>query len=197
MPVIINRMTLESRWFDMTSEQAEIAYPLVDFVHLATLKNTAWKIGDPDQVPPWHRKLVGDTPAEMDAGEKAAADAARLPEVKENKNDLIDRRTTELRAEGFEYPAASGDFWSLSENMQTRIANNYNLALQGENPFPLVLNSIDDTTKVSIANIAQLEMVYIKLNNKVNALVDGGTIIKDLIRAASTVAEVEAIVDSR
>lgn len=142
-------------------------------------------------VPSQYWKITGDTVSEMSAAEK---DAACLSDVKAAKCAAIDARTSELIAQGFTYDSKT---FSLSIEAQAKMAGVQQVKDNVAVTYPIVWNNIDDTDTVSLADAAALEAFYLAGVGAYRTHADSGTALKDQVRAASTVAAVEAITDSR
>ena len=123
---------------------------------------------------------------------------AELALVKEAKFAAIDAHTQGLIGEGFLFDTK---VFSLSSNAQSYwngignlISNNM---LVEPTDFPLVINSLDDATTYSLQTIAQCLQFFGAASATVKNRLESGTALKDQVRAATTVAEVNAIVDNR
>jgi hypothetical protein len=110
----------------------------------------------------------------------------------------IDRRTSELIAEGFTFAAKT---FSLNITAQAALLgmmcaiNNPTLAPMLT--WPVNWNTKDDFNYHAIPDAATFETFYITAMGTYRNWLDTGTALKDQVRAATTIAEVEAIVDPR
>lgn len=117
-----------------------------------------------------------------------------LIEAKAAKFASIDARTDELIASGFTF--ASKQF-SLSQAAQSRLMG-INQVRDDENvTYPIKWNTIDDSDTYSIPDSATVLSFYLTAVGTYRTHVDSGTALKDQVRAATTVAEVDAVVDNR
>ena len=136
-------------------------------------------------------KITGDVVTEMSSAEK---DAAELPSVKNAKCAAIDTRTAELIDQGFSY---SSKTFSLSLASQSMLEGSYPVKNHVSLTYPIVWNTIDDLDTISLADATDLENFYLTALGTFRARRDSGTTLKDQVRAASTIAAVDAVVDSR
>ena len=113
---------------------------------------------------------------------------------KKEKSELINDRTVELVSNGYSF---GGKVFSLSKNAQTNILA---LFATKDNPaltYPVEFNTIDDLEKYSAANAPTIEGMYLTALGTKKAHLDSGSILKDAVRAATTKAEVDLVVDNR
>lgn len=118
----------------------------------------------------------------------------RLPSTKNRKFDAIDTRTKELIAEGFEY--ASKRF-SLSIAAQTTYTALYSIRRERKLVYPLTVNTFDDRNTHALRDDTEVADFYLAGIAVCREALDSGTALKDQVRAAGTVAAVNAVVDSR
>jgi hypothetical protein len=122
---------------------------------------------------------------------------AALASAKGEKIKGIDEHTGALISKGFEFPPASGIMFSLSNSAQrTLLAAD----AQRNDPsftYPVVWNSKDDLSDISLADTAALHNFVLTAVGTTRYWLDSGTGLKSQVRAATTVAQVEAIVDNR
>jgi len=114
---------------------------------------------------------------------------------KQLKEEDIDRRTGELISEGYEFPPASGKIFSLSQSAQINI-----LALDNtrtELTYPVNYNTKDNLDTYAIPDATTLHNMYLTALSVKKAHLDSGTALKDLVRAATDKAGVDAVVDNR
>jgi hypothetical protein len=144
-----------------------------------------------------------DFVANLDPGQVATLDATvaahkgnneALAVAKQRKFEAIDNRTSELIHEGFDF---NGVTLSLSERAQIRIEGTDRARNDAAMVYPIVWNSLDDSVGVQLANATDVHNMYLTALGTLRARVDSGSVLKDQVRAAVTVAEVEAIVDNR
>ena len=117
-----------------------------------------------------------------------------LAEAKLVKIAAIDSRTDQLIANGFTY---SGVQFSLSANAQMKMVGTHEVKDDPALVYPLRWNSLDDSDYVDLPDAAALHAFYLTGLGTMRVLVDGGTVLKDAVRAATTIAEVDAVVDNR
>lgn len=130
------------------------------------------------------------------AGVIASHDGA-LAEAIKNKVKEIDAKTSNLIDQGFEFPPGSGDMYSLSLAAQSKLMA---LEIIKDDPavaYPIEYNSKDDKKKYSMTAAADAHNFFLTALATVRAHLDFGTAKKDEVRAATTVAEVNAVVDPR
>ena len=120
-----------------------------------------------------------------------------LDDYKRLKINSIDRRTGELIALGFEFPASSGNIFSLSASAQTNILALDNTRDDPAMVYPINYNTIDDKDVYQVIDSATLHNMYLTALSVKKGHLDSGTSLKDLVRAATTETEVDAVVDNR
>jgi hypothetical protein len=136
------------------------------------------------------------------AAEKTSVDNAvaahsgptSLEVAKSLKAAAIDARTEALISEGFTF---SSKQFSLSVNSQLKLIGAFAARSDPAMTYPIKWNNKDDTDTISIADAAGLLSFYLTGVAAMRGHLDSGTALKDDVRAASTVAEVEAITDTR
>lgn len=135
--------------------------------------------------------------ATLDSEVTANQAVAALDTAKNQKCETVDSLTRELISAGFEYPTASGIIFSLSDNAQRTLITADAQRLDPLFAYPVTWNSKDDETTISFADAAELHAFVMTAVGTTRAWLDSGTGLKDQVRAAATVAAVEAIVDNR
>ena len=138
----------------------------------------------------------------LDAGQETtlaslATNFDGIVALQEAKNREIDERTTELIEQGFQYPPSTGLIFSLSQVAQKNLLG---LQSAADNPafaYPVEWNSIDDEGVYSIPDATTAHNFYLTALGTIRAWKDSGTALKDQVRAATTPAEVAAVVDNR
>ncbi len=159
-------------------------YPVADWIHNPDLSALAG-------IPKNHWIVVGDTVREMTAAEK---DTNILDSVKASKLLAIDTRTDALIAGGFVY---SSKTFSLSLPAQVKMNGSHMVRDDPAFAYPVIWNTMDDNDTISLADSATLDAFYLTALGTVRGHLDSGTALKDQVRAAVTVAVVNAIVDNR
>ena len=163
--------------------------------------NTSDWIIDPifPDTPSHYWKIDGDQVVEKSQAEKDAYDAQKsahnLSAAQMKKNRKIDAKTDELIGQGFSF---DGETFSLSTNaqaswnaIQTAVAG----GLLTEANFPYELSTKDDGIyNLAWANVGLFMGTAL---TTVSTHLATGRALKKLVVDATTVAEVEAIVDNR
>jgi len=117
-----------------------------------------------------------------------------LAAVKAKKFAAIDVRTVELIETGYTF---NGKKFSLSLPAQIRTMGIHQVRDNPAVVYPIKWNTRDDDEAVDVPDSATVDGMYLTGLGTYRAHVDGGTTLKDLVRAATTIAEVEAVVDPR
>ncbi len=160
----------------------------------------AWLI-DPDLsglggVPQKYWIVVGGAIVEMTQPEKDAVDAADLAQAKADKVDELNGNTQQLIEDnGCEYPTASGNIFALDEPSRL-YWNELDLGAAGL-AYPVVVVTKDGFTEVSLADAAAVHAFFMVGCVVIRDWEDSAQPFFLLVVAATTVAQVEAIVDTR
>jgi hypothetical protein len=141
------------------------------------------------EIAAWERSVAGVSPTATDADVAAAlvakAQAAAIA--------AIEARTAALLDAGFEYPVGSGHFHSLDD----RRISTYGETQKNKNAFtdlPVITNG---KKVIRLANATAIDAFYAAgLARSMAIRVVGAELIEDA-NAATTTAELEAIVDDR
>lgn len=120
------------------------------------------------------------------------ADKHHLPTMKAIKFGAIDARTRDLFDEGFE---KDGCKFSLSIGAQVKLLRLD--AIRFELEYPVTLNSLGDDTSYTVATPEGMHELVVYGLLRVHEIVESGTDLKDLVRAARTTQEVARIIDPR
>ena len=114
-----------------------------------------------------------------------------IEEVRGEVLAKIDHRSDEMLL-GFEY---EGIIFSISPKAQIR----YEILDRKSNEFnyPIRINSLDDRDSITINNSAETRAFCSAAQYHVMAVVESGTQQKDIIRAMTTVEELQAYTDPR
>jgi len=130
------------------------------------------------------------------AAHKAESAARQLASRKMNKCAEIDGRTSDLIAEGFTH---AGIVFSLSANAQSYWTNLYQARaiFTATGGYPLRVNALDDSESYAVPDEADVEALYVAALGAVSGALGRGTFLKDSVRAAVTVEDVDAIQDTR
>ena len=110
------------------------------------------------------------------------------------KIDAIDARTRELVAEGFQF---SGQTFSLSASAQSTLLGLNAVRDDPALTYPIIYNNLDDTGVLSITDSTMMRNFFLTALGTCRAKIDSGTSLKEQVHAATTVAQVNAIVDNR
>lgn len=189
---------------------------MADYPYTRTMNATGWDLGGRDfyevvaaAVPGKLPKITCEgsscvvsyeealTPTEKTDLDSAVVGFSTLGRLKKRRYAEIDARTEQLIAEGFEYPPTSGQVFSLSRSAQANLLGLKTMADDPAFSYPVTWNFLDDSGTLSIPDSATALAFYMTAVGTVRARRDSGTAIKDLIRAATTEAEVLAVVDPR
>lgn len=121
-------------------------------------------------------------------------DGLSLDELKDIRKSLIDHRSAELIAEGFDY---TGVKFSMSTNAQ---ANNLGLHKDKDAAhltYPFVYASKDNKQFVTINNSSEMNSMYLSAFSHKMSILGAGNVLKQSIHNAVDKAAVDAIVDNR
>jgi hypothetical protein len=131
-------------------------------------------------------------------GDQIVPDAPDLDQLKEARYVEIDERTQALIAEGFDY---NGHRFSLSANAQQYWNGLGGLVANGllqPSDFPLYVNGLHDADEpYGISDATDAVMIFATGAATVKARLGSGTTLKNAIRDAATVGEVNAVHDER
>jgi hypothetical protein len=117
-----------------------------------------------------------------------------LSESKQMKFDEIDARTGQLIDVGFSYV---GKRFSLSASAQSSLIGIDHARSDPALTYPINWNTIDDLDFHALADANDAHGFFLTAFGTYRAVLDAGTGLKDQVRAATTRAEVEAVVDPR
>lgn len=141
----------------------------------------------------YHQRIAGQ--AGTDLSHYTAID--NLGPLRAAKIAEIDARTEELIAQGFEFPPASGQRFSLSTNAQRTLLAADVMRDDPSFTYPVNWNTLDDTGVLTVADSATLHNFVLTAVGTVRSILDAGTALKDAVRAATSRAEIDAVVDNR
>ncbi len=179
MGSVINRTTYE--YLESVNSPD---YPTGDWLHNPDVSALS-------AVPREYWIVDGEAVREMTTGEK---DSNHLAAHKAEKCLAIDARTDALIAAGFVY---SSKTFSLSDAAQNRLMGIHQVRDDAATTYPIRWNTLDDGDVLELADSAAVHSFYLQALGTYRAHVDGGTALKDQVRAAATIAEVDAVTDSR
>jgi len=103
----------------------------------------------------------------------------------------IDQKTRALVAPGFEYPAASGQMFSLSPEAQRKWTAMY--TARGFLAYPMVVTTTDEQDDVSLADSDDITAFFTAMVETVRTHIDGGRALKNTLRDATLTTEDEAL----
>ena len=162
---------------------------LVDVVFVTRIKTTSHvhvDIGYPTA-------LSGGDKLLLDGVIAAHRDSAHwLPDVKQAKFKAIDAKTDAMVARGFTH---QGVVYELYLEAQIRLLSM--LVLKDNLPYPILYNSKDDSTVLDLNGPNDVIGLAFAAIGSIKWILDSGTAQKSAVRAATTVEEVNAIVDPR
>lgn len=119
-------------------------------------------------------------------------DNLALPDAKAGRLNEIDAKTTEVIARGFAYDKKT---FSLSSSAQSTLSNTF--IAREMLTYPVRWNTLDDLDAHNLVDANDVTAMYAAGVTAVRAALDGGTALKDLVRAATTMEALGAIVDPR
>jgi len=137
----------------------------------------------------WHDTRPIPTEAQI-----SAVAPTDLERAKEKKTSEVDEKTRAMTREGFEF---NGKRFSLSDNAQRTLNGAYSAKDHPTFVYPLEWNTLDNSAKIDIASPEVLEGFYLTAVGTVRSIRESGTALKNAVRDATTIEEVDAIVDNR
>lgn len=147
-------------------------------------------------------ELIIEFSVELSAGDEATLNGViaahqgtnSLEAKRQEKCRSIDRKTDWLIAQGF---AFGGKVFSLSMGAQMKMVGITQVRNEAGVTYPIVWNTLNDDDTYSLADAATVLSFYLTGVGTYRAHVDSGTALKGQVRDATTIAEVEAVEDSR
>jgi hypothetical protein len=115
--------------------------------------------------------------------------------LKVAKANEIDARTEELVGEGF--VASNGKRFTIDDSSLTRYHVLYATRLHGSMVYPVVITTYDGQNAQALNNSGMLASFTEEAFLAFEAIIASGSALKQQLIAASTLAEVEAVVDNR
>ena len=137
---------------------------------------------DGDADPPATGSILGDH-----AGPPSPLERAKVLKIAD-----IDRRSRALIRNGFQH---GGKTFSLSANAQLSLIGDF--AARNDLSYPVKWNTKNDRDTASFADAVALKALILAGFTARNSHRNSGTALKDAVRAATTIAEVDAVVDNR
>jgi len=107
----------------------------------------------------------------------------------------IDQKTTELIDNGFEFPAGSGQVFSLSHAAQLTWLGMFQS--RAALTYPVLVSTKDSMSTVSLADASDVEDFYTAGVLATRAALDTGTALKATINSAQTEVALEGVEDNR
>lgn len=135
--------------------------------------------------------------APLDAADKTTMDgvvADHEGKAKRIKYKAIDARTDEIIAAGFTF---GGKQFSLAATAQMKMVGTHEVKDDPALTYPIEWNTIDDNDTISLQNATDLHNFYLTGVGTMRSVLDSGTSLKGQVRAATTKAEIDAVVDPR
>ncbi len=132
----------------------------------------------------------------LDAGEKTTLDGLMttwgLGDTQSRLFKQIDAKASGLvtNGPGFEWPASSGQFISLSVMAQLKWMGMY--SAKASLAYPIKTRTKDDKTQIVLADAADVQSAYDTAVIAVRAILDPAQDAKEDVNTATTVAEAEA-----
>ena len=121
-----------------------------------------------------------------------------LDSLKERRLRDIDIRTSELIATGsFEYPEASGFMFSMTTTAQFNTLVMYTRRNDGNFTYPVVRSIKNNKSSISLSDVSAVEAFYAASEIAVRSVLDNGNILKEQVNDATTMEQVNAVVDNR
>ena len=117
-----------------------------------------------------------------------------LSQYKHIKNEEINHITSEMIQGGYSF---DGKTFSLSSNAQTNLIALFATKDHAALTYPIEFNTLDDLDNYYASSAATIEGMYLTALGTKKALLDSGSVLKDAVRAATTKAEVDLIIDPR
>lgn len=169
-------------------------YPVADWIINPVLTGLFDRSTFTYTVPLKYWKIAGDVVSTMTQVEKDSVDATGLPAYKTVKFTAIDLRTDQLISAGFTFSTKQ---FSLSANAQARLMGINQVRTDAAITYPIRWNTIDDLDYYDVPDAATVLSFYLTAVGTYRGHVDSGTALKDSVRAAATMAAVDAVVDTR
>jgi hypothetical protein len=140
---------------------------------------------------PYHHRLVSGDGSLLEHYEEVEV----LKPLKVFRAEQIDFRTEELIAEGFE--GSTGKRFRIDDGSLTRYNVMYLTRNAGSSVYPKVINVFSNDAVQNLPTVAAVEQFCTEVFLGHQAIVDSGTALKVQIIAATTIAEIDAVVDNR
>ena len=182
--LVIRRSDAKSFAVRSTNGYSEAEYLLQpDLTNVVNVEQKFWKVD-------------GDSVVEMSQTEKDAVLAQELADLKIERLHEIDVNTSELIGEGFQY---DGHNFSLSQEAQLNWNSIFTLMLEGTIPpeadYEISTKDPDNDSYILTPLMRQgfFGLAFTSVSNIIKA----GRVIRQQIKHANTIEEVNSIVDNR
>lgn len=169
-------------YLEVTIGQSAVSVPLAH-IAVGVSEVDAVEIAFSDTLPPGEDAIVA-----------AVVAGHGLVVARRRKMASVDERTVELITTGFSY---SGQKFSLSIPAQSKMTAAHQIKDHPLFVYPVDWNSVDDNSVYSIQDADDMDAFYLTAIGTIRAYLDSGTSLKDQVRAATTIAEANAVVDPR
>ena len=113
---------------------------------------------------------------------------------KKKKFDQIDKKTEDLISNGYTF---AGERFSLSEDAQTNILALYATKDDPILTYPVTFNTLNDLSYYEAADASIISAMYYAALATKKGYLDSGTALKNQVRSAATINEVDLILDNR
>lgn len=120
-----------------------------------------------------------------------------LEAAKQSKFDNVERRTQELIDQGFEFPPESGYLFPTDDDMKITLGALYAARDEPYIQYPVTWATMDREHSIDLLSASDVTAFYLTGLAYIRACKDSGMTVKAAIIAATTIAEVSAIVDPR
>jgi hypothetical protein len=123
---------------------------------------------------------------------------APLRMTKQKKVYSIDLKTSSLLLFGdFEYPVSSGLRFSMTSLSQFNTLVMYTRRNDNDFVYPVIRSTKDNSSSISLPDVNAVEAFYSSSETAVRSILDSGNVLKAQVNAATTVEQVNDIVDNR
>ena len=133
--------------------------------------------------------------SDLVAANIAGAVSRSLAHAKRSARDDINDRTSVLISMGFEYPAASGHVFSMSDTAQRNLSELDKL--RSVLTYPFAMATVDDFLIDAVTSAEDLHARYLTALGRIQWAYGTGNAIKAAINAAEDEAALALVVDSR
>ena len=128
----------------------------------------------------WDNVIIGRSWSGASEGNPWERYEWALAQLKRDHYKAVDARTRELIAQGFEYPPATGQMFSLSAEAQMKWTAMY--AAKSLLTYPVIVVTADEQDNESIDSEAENGLFYTAMVETVRAHIDSGRVLKNALR---------------